>query len=91
PVGIGVLAVGGVYMTGDLAFGPVLRIEGADVDLRTGSFTFTHDFAIAERTARVDLFVPVQAGRWDGIVDGVSTAATRDGLADPAVGRSLRR
>lgn len=85
PVGTDVLGVGYVYTTGDLSFDPVLRIEDATVEMHTALASFTHYFAIADRTARVDVTVPAQNGRWEGLLDGAPKTVTRNGLADPAV------
>jgi hypothetical protein len=85
PVGTDILGVGYVYTTGDLYLDPVLRIEDATVELHTALAAFTHYFAIGDRTARLDVAVPVQSGRWEGLLDGAQRTAKRDGLADPSV------
>lgn len=85
PTGTSVFAFTGAYTTGDLSFDPVLRIEDAEVDLYTAVAGFTHYFALGDRTARVDVVVPFQSGRWDGLVDGVPRTVDRDGLADPVI------
>jgi hypothetical protein len=89
PVGTSVFAVAGAYTTGDLKFDPVLRIEDAQVDLYTAVLGYTRYFGLGERTARIDVLVPLQTGTWDGLVDGVPRSVTRDGLADPSVRLSM--
>lgn len=85
PIGTDVLAVGYVYTTGDLTFDPVLHIEDATVEMHTALASFTHYFALGQRTARVDVMIPTQSGRWEGLLDGSPRTVNRDGLADPAV------
>ncbi len=85
PVGTDVFGVGYAFTTGDLSFDPVLRIEDATVDVHTAVASFTHYFALGDRTARVDVVVPAQSGRWEGRLDGAPRSVNRDGLADPTV------
>jgi hypothetical protein len=85
PTGTDVLGVAYAFTTGDLAFDPVLRIEDAEVDLHTALVSYTRYFALAGRTARIDVLVPIQSGHWDGLVDDVQRSVRRDGLADPVV------
>ena len=61
PIGTDVLGVGYGYTTGDLSFDPVLEIEDATVEMHTALASFTHYFALAHRTARVDVVVPTRA------------------------------
>jgi hypothetical protein len=83
PVGTDVAGLSYVYLNGDIHVDPVLRIDDAQVQLHTGIASYTRYFALADTTARLDVQLPVQAGRWKGIVDGVPRTVTRDGLADP--------
>ncbi len=85
PVGTNVVGAGYVYSTGDLIFDPVLRIEDAEVELSTALVSFTRYFGLFEQTARLDVHVPFQQGRWSGLVDGVPTTVHRDGMADPVL------
>jgi hypothetical protein len=85
PTGTDVIGLAYAFTTGDLKFDPVLRIEDAEVDVQTAVFSYTRYFALAERTARIDMVVPAQSGRWDGLVDGAPRTVNRDGLADPIV------
>lgn len=85
PVGTDILAVSYLSTSGDLSFDPVLQIQDAQVDLSTTVLSYTRYFALGERTARIDLVLPAQSGEWEGLVNGVSTSVSRDGLADPAV------
>lgn len=85
PVGTDVFGVGYVFTTGDLSFDPVLRIEDATVDMHTAAASYTHYFALGDRTARVDVVVPAQSGQWKGLLDGAPKSVNREGLADPTV------
>jgi len=89
PVDTNVVAATGLWSTGDLAFDPVLRIDDANVEMKTFVLSYTRYFELFERTARVDALLPLQDGRWEGRVDGVPTTVDREGLADPAIRFSL--
>jgi hypothetical protein len=85
PVGTNILGVGYALTSGDLSFDPVLEIQDARVEMQTATASYTRYLALGERTARIDLVVPMQSGRWDGLVSGTPTSVARDGLADPVV------
>jgi hypothetical protein len=85
PVGTNVLGVNYGFTAGDLSFDPVLEVQDADVEMHTLSLAYTRYFALAERTARLDLVLPVQSGTWEGLVSGVARTVNRDGLADPVL------
>ena len=85
PIGTDILGVGYAYTSGDLAFDPVLQIQDATVEMNTATVGYTRYFALADRTARFDVVVPIQSGRWDGLVGGVPRSVNRDGLADPVM------
>jgi hypothetical protein len=89
PVGTDVIALSYAFGTGDLSFDPVLRIEEAKVDMSTFVVGYTRYFALARRTARIDVLVPFQSGDWDGLLDGMPRAVSRDGFADPLVRLSV--
>jgi hypothetical protein len=89
PVDLNVLGVSYVYTTGDLQFDPVVGIEDATVELHTVLLAYSRTFALLEQSARVDVQVPVQAGRWDGLVDGEPRSVARDGFGDPRIRLSI--
>jgi hypothetical protein len=53
--------------------------------MHTALLSYTRYFAVADRTARIDVVVPIQSGDWEGLLDGAPRSAERDGFADPAV------
>jgi len=85
PIGTNVLGATYAYTSGDLGFDPVLQIQDARVEMQTTTLAYTRYFALADRTARIDVVVPYQSGNWDGLVSGVPRSVNRDGLADPAL------
>ena len=85
PVGTNILGVGYAFTSGDLSFDPVLQVQDARVEMQTATASYTRYFALGERTARLDLVVPMQSGRWDGLVSGTPTSVAREGLGDPVV------
>jgi hypothetical protein len=85
PAGTNVASLGYFYTSGDLHFDPVLRIEDAQVELQTVMASTNHYFDLGGMTSRLDLQLPVSAGRWEGILDGVPRTVRREGLADPRI------
>jgi hypothetical protein len=85
PIGTNVLGINYGFSAGDLSLDPVLQIQDARVEMNTAAVSYTRYFALADRTARIDLVLPVQSGNWDGLVGGVPRSVNRDGLADPVV------
>jgi len=83
PVGTNVAGVSYLYTSGDIHADPTLRIDDGEVHLHTIVAGYSHYFALADMTARVDVQIPYQIGRWKGLLDGVPKSVTRDGLADP--------
>jgi Putative MetA-pathway of phenol degradation len=85
PVGTNVLGLSYTFTSGDLGFDPVLQIQDARVEMQTAVVGWTRYFALWDRTARIDVVVPLQSGDWDGLVGGLPRSVSRDGLADPVV------
>ena len=67
---------------GDIAFDPVLRIQGAVVEMDTWLLGYIRTFELFDKTARIEIRQAWQAGNWSGILDGKPTTISRDGLAD---------
>jgi hypothetical protein len=89
PIGTNAGSVDYVYSTGDLHFDPTLRIEDARVDLHTILLSYNRYFALADMTARADVQLPIQSGRWKGLLDGEPRSVGRTGLGDPRVRLSM--
>jgi len=85
PVGTSIAAAAYVYTTGDVHLDPVTQIEDAKVHLHTIVGSYLYYFSLADVTARVEVQVPYQDGRWEGLLGGVPTSVTRDGPADPRI------
>jgi hypothetical protein len=67
---------------GDIAFDPVLRIQGAVAEMDTWLLGYIRTFELFDKTARIEIRQAWQAGIWSGILDGKPTTISRDGLAD---------
>lgn len=89
PVGTSVLGAGYVYTAGDIAFDPVLKIEGATLNARTWALSFLHAFDALGKLARVDVLLPQQHARWKGLLNGEPREVDRRGLADPLIRLSV--
>jgi hypothetical protein len=89
PVGTNIAGVSYIFTDGDIHVDPTLRIDNARLEMHTLAASYSRYFGLAEMTARVDVQLPVQSGRWHGLLNGVETSVTRSGLADPRVRLSL--
>ncbi|RPH41972.1 MAG: transporter [Planctomycetota bacterium] len=89
PVGTNAADLTYVYTTGDIHVEPALQIEDAELDLHSGTPAYHRYFGLGDMTARADVQLPIQSGRWHGLLAGVPRTVTRDGLGDPRVRLSL--
>src|SRR5215471_4899646 len=67
PVDTNVADVTYAYSTGELQFDPALRIDNAEVELHTVLVTYNRYFGVGDLTARADVQLPIQSGRWKGL------------------------
>ena len=89
PVGTNIAGLAYFYTEGDVFFDPVLSIEDAQVESQRLVASYAHWFDLSGKTGRVDLILPYQTTRWDGLLSGVPASAEREGLADPWVRLSV--
>ena len=85
PVDTNFLGAGYAYTEGDIALDPVLRIEDAQMEVHTWALRYIRTFKFLTRSARADVSLGYQEGRWSGLVDGVPTSVSRSGLTDSVV------
>ncbi len=85
PVSTSVVGAGYVYTSGDIAFDPVLKVEGTTVNARTWAFSFLHALDAFGKLARVDVLLPHQHARWKGLLNGEPREVDHRGLADPLI------
>jgi hypothetical protein len=89
PVGTNILGAGAVYTDGDIFVDPVLEIEDATVEAKTGIISFLHGFDLLGNSARLDFRLPYQDVTWEGRLAGEQASANRSGLADPRIRLSV--
>ena len=89
PHGVSVIGAGYGYTDGEIFLDPVLRIEDAEFVGHTASMSYIRSFSIADRSARVDVLLPWQNFRWQGLLDGQPAETGRVGLADPRIRLSV--
>jgi hypothetical protein len=89
PVGTDFVGVSYVYTAGEIHVDPVLRIDNVEARVNTFVAAYGRYFDLEDMTARLDVQLPVQAGRWKGLVDGVPQSVSREGLDDPRIRLSL--
>jgi hypothetical protein len=85
PVGTNFAGIAYAYTRADISFDPVLRIEDAEMELRTWAGKYIRTFGLFGKSARVDLTQAYQEGEWTGLLDGVPTSVSRSGLSDTFV------
>lgn len=85
PVGTDTLGLTYAYTSGDVLFDPVLELEDVTVASSTGVASWVHAFDVLGTTGRLDVIVPWQHSRWEGLVSGVSDSRTQEGFDDPLV------
>ena len=84
PVGSSFLGAGYLLTNGDIAFDPVLRLDGVTLDMDTLAGKFLYNFALLNKSARFDLIQGYQDATWEGLLDGAPASATRNGWSDTA-------
>jgi hypothetical protein len=67
---------------GDIAVDPVLLLDDVSVEMDTWLLGYIRTFELFDRTARVEIRQPWQAGIWNGVVDGTPTQVSREGWSD---------
>jgi hypothetical protein len=86
PIDVNYAGAAYVYTSADIAFDPVLGLEDVTLDLHTVAAKYIRTFELLERLARVELTVPYQDARWEGLLQGEAASRERTGFADP-IGR----
>ncbi len=89
PVGIKILGAGYGYTSGEIFFDPVLQAEDVSVSVNTFIVQYVQPFKLGNRLARLDVNVPYNIAKWEGLVQGVPTAVHRNGFADPRLRLSV--
>jgi hypothetical protein len=68
--------------SGEISTDPVLQIEDAAVDIDTFVLGYIRSFAVMGKMARFELRQAFQDGTWSGLLAGVPTEVTRNGMND---------
>ncbi len=89
PTGLNFAGVGYGYVSGDIAFDPVLLIENANFTMHNVALFYMRSLDVLGRSARIDFLLPYKTGRWEGTVDGEFVHLRRRGLGDARVRFSI--
>jgi hypothetical protein len=73
------------YTTADIGLDPVLRLQDVEMDMHTVGFGYLRTFELLEKSARVELKLPLQDAYWTGVIDGKPASTHRRGMADPVL------
>ena len=85
PVNMNFAGAGYGYTWADIYLDPVLELQDVQLDLQTVAVKYIRTAKLFDRSVRVDFTAPYQRAEWNGLLQGVSTNATRTGFADPLV------
>ena len=83
PINTNFTGAGYAFTRADIAFDPVLKIEDGELEMHTFAIGYIRSFELLEKSARVEVKLPFQDGRWTGLLDGEPATAHRRGMADP--------
>lgn len=85
PMDANFLGGGYAFTTGDITLDPVLRIEDGRTEAHTLGLRYVRTFELFARSARVDVDLGYQEGRWSGLLGGVPASTSRSGPLDSIV------
>jgi len=85
PIGTNVAGISYVYTEGELLFDPVLELEEVEVKSHNLVAAYARWFECFGQTARIDVFLPYEDARLDGLLSGTPASTDRRGFADPWV------
>jgi hypothetical protein len=89
PVGTTVAGIAVIKGKGNIALDPVLQIEDGTVEQTTAVLSAVHAFDLLGKQARVDVRVPYQQARWEGLLAGLPRTRDVRGFADPRLRLSV--
>jgi hypothetical protein len=70
------------HTDGDIGVDPELRLQDVSVKMDTWLLGYIRTFELFDKTARVEIRQPWQAGLWNGLLDGTPAETSREGLSD---------
>jgi hypothetical protein len=74
---------------GNIALDPVLQIEDGTIEQTTAVLSAVHAFDLFGKQARIDVRVPYQQARWEGLLAGLPRRRDARGFADPRLRLSV--
>lgn len=85
PIDKNFLTANYAHTEGEIGVDPELRLQDVSVMMDTYLLGYIRTFEVLDRTARVEVRQAWQAGSWNGIIDGMPTSTSREGLSDTFV------
>jgi hypothetical protein len=89
PVPTNVLSVAYAHTSADIFFAPVLNIIDGQSDADGFALSYVRYFGWLGRLSRVDVLLPYNSGKWDGLLDGAFSTVNRKGMGDPRLRFSM--
>jgi len=69
----------------DIFSDPTLLLENVEMTLDTWAVKYIRTFELLDKSSRIDITQAYQNGEWKGLLNGVPTSTSRNGLADTFV------
>ena len=88
-VGTTVAGIAVINGKGDISLDPVLQIEDGTVEQTTAVLSAVHAFDLFGKQARIDVRVPYQQARWEGLLAGLPRTRDVRAFADPRLRLSV--
>ena len=89
PARLHTLAFGYAYSHGNYLLDSSLPLQDVKARVNTLVLGYSTTFQLFGRAAKFDVAVPLGAGTWEGLVNGVPASATRTGFGDPVLALSV--
>jgi hypothetical protein len=85
PINVNFAGAAYAFTAADIYLDPVLGLEDVELDLHTVAVKYIRTAELLNRSVRVEFTGPYQRAEWNGLLQGVSTNASRSGFADPII------
>jgi hypothetical protein len=89
PVGMNLIGALTGYSRGNLLVDPAIPIEDARADVWSLGLAYFRTIGVFGKSGKVGVLLPAATGHWEGEVQGIDTATTRTGFADPRLSLSV--
>ncbi len=89
PIGGNFVIASYIYSSGNILLDNTLPIEDLKAKLNNMGIGYVRSFKLFNRLAKFDVVVPYSLGKYNALVDGEQTSASRNGFGDPSFRLSM--